>query len=132
MSDDPFQDDPNVGPAHLPGPDVGASVTIDDEGHVRAVDVDVPGTADGSDPLHWEPGGGSTPPADPGWMPNQADPNAPVDIMTLPPRPGWHFDPITHIEMPDLPAGGDAPAGDVPASDAPGDYPAPSSDEAPA
>ncbi len=107
---DPFGDDPQVGPDHLPGADVGASVTFDDQGHLRAIDVQVPGTAEGSDPLHWEPSAPDPSPAGPGWMPNAPDPNAPVDIMSLPARPGWHFDPITHIEMPDIP-GVDTPGG---------------------
>ena len=46
MGDDFSRDDPHVGPAHLPGADAGASVTIDDHGHVRGVDVTVPGTAE--------------------------------------------------------------------------------------
>ncbi len=109
---DPFEHDPHVGPGDLPGPDVGASVTFDSDGHLRAIDVDVPGAAEGSDPLHWEPGGGSSPaPADPGWMPNAQGNDQPVGIMSLPPRPGWHFDPVTHIEMPDIP-GVDPPSGD--------------------
>ena len=44
-----------VEPGH---PDVGGSITVDSEGHVRKVEVDVhvPGTADGSKPAHWEHG----------------------------------------------------------------------------
>ncbi len=90
MGDDFSRDDPHVGPAHLPGADAGASVTIDDHGHVRGVDVTVPGTAESSDPLHWEPGGHDPIGRDPGWMPHPADPDAsqpPPDIY--PPLPGW-------------------------------------------
>jgi len=109
-------------------PDIGGSVTIDSSGHLRSIDINVPGTADGSDPAHIDFGGGShSDPAGPGWMPNFSDPNEP-QYNPLPVRPGWHRDPVTGIDSPDLnlPASSDAPASE------PGDYPTPSSDEMPA
>jgi hypothetical protein len=92
MGDDFDRDDPHVGPAHLPGADAGGSVTIDDQGHIRAVDVTVPGTGEGSAALHWEPGSGDSSGRDPGWMPHPHDPDAgqaPPLPDIYPPIPGW-------------------------------------------
>ena len=132
MGDDFSRDDPNVGPDHLPGPDFGGSITFDSDGHVRSVDIDVPGTAEGSDPAHIDFGGGdpSSPPGV-GWMPHVSDPNSPnFDPLSVPPPPGWHRDPITGVEYPDLNL---PPAGDGGGSDAgsmgPGDFPTPDPDE---
>jgi hypothetical protein len=132
MGDDFSRDDPHIGPAHLPGPDVGATFTFDFDGNLRSVDVDVPGTAEGSDPAHVEFGGDSATPPGVGWMPNVPDPNAPVvDGLTLPPPEGWHRDPITGVLSPDLhippaDADGGSGSGDL----GPGDFPAPDPDEA--
>jgi hypothetical protein len=55
-------------------------------------------------------------------MPNVSDPNEP-QYNPLPVRPGWHRDPLTGIDSPDL---------NLPASDSfsePGDYPLPNPDE---
>jgi hypothetical protein len=94
MGDDFSRDDPHVGPYHLPGADAGASITVDDQGHVRGVDVTVPGTGEGSDPLHWEPGGHDHDSRDPGWMPHVAEPD-PTPLPDLyPPLPGWVKNPI--------------------------------------
>ena len=94
MGDDFSRDDPHVGPEHLPGADVGASLTIDDQGHVRAVDVTVP-AGEGSDPLHWEPGGHDAGSTDPGWMPHVHDPAADVPLPDInPPLPGWTKNPF--------------------------------------
>jgi len=111
-------------------PDVGGSITFDFDGHVRKVEVDVQIPGSSGDPAHveWSPGEHDpASPADPGWMPNFSDPNAPT-YNPLPVPPGWHRDPVTGIDSPDLhlPASGDAPASE------PGDYPTPSSDEMPA
>ena len=111
-------------------PDVGGSITFDFDGHVRKVEVDVQIPGSSGDPAHveWSPGEHDpASPADPGWMPNFSDPNAPT-YNPLPVPPGWHRDPVTGIDSPDLhlPTSGDAPASE------PGDYPTPSSDEMPA
>ena len=131
MGDDFDRDDPHVGPDHLPGPDVGGSLTFDFDGHLRSVDIDVPGTAEGSDPAHIEFGGdpAAAPPGI-GWMPHVPDPNGPVvDPFTLPPRPGWHRDPITGVEFLDQPSPADAGGGSGPGDSGPGDYPEPDPDE---
>lgn len=91
MVDEFSKEDPHVGPAHLPGADEGVSITIDDHGHVRAVDVTVPGTGEGSEPLHWPPPSPDQSGRDPGWMPHPADPDgasAPFPDI-YPPIPGW-------------------------------------------
>jgi len=133
MGDDFDRDDPTIGPDHLPGPDVGASLTFDFDGNLRSIDVDVPGTAEGSDPAHIDLGGEATSPRDPGWMPSVADPSGPiVDPFSLPPPPGWHRDPVTGVELLDLPdlppdaGGGSGPGPDL----GPGDFPDPNPDEA--
>lgn len=128
MGDDFSRDDPSIGPDHLPGPDVGASLTFDFDGHLRSLDIDVPGTAEGSDPAHIDFGGGdpATPPGI-GWMPHVADPNAPsLDPFSLPPPPGWHRDPITGVELLDMPPAAAPSSGDM----GPGDFPTPDPDEA--
>lgn len=134
MGDDFTRDDPGVGPDQLPGPDVGATFTFDFEGNPRSVDIDVPGTAEGSDPARIEFGGGdqATPPGI-GWMPTVPDPNAPVvDGLTLPPPEGWHRDPITGVLSPDLQIP-PANAGGGSAEDfGAGDFPTPDPDEPPA
>ena len=124
--------DPTTGPYDLPGPDVGVSVTFDSSGHPTQVSVDVPGTAQGSDPAtidltHDHPAA----PADPGWMPH-VDQDPPLDFMHMPPPEGFHWDPITHIAVPNaVDAGamgwGDGGAGDAGAADTSGygDYPEP-------
>ena len=129
MGDDFDRDDPHVGPDHLPGPDVGATFTFDFDGHPQSVDVDVPGTAEGSDPAHIDFGGGDrTTPPDPGWMPTIPDPGAATfDPLSVPPPPGWHRDPITGVEFLDQPA----PPPDAwaaPADQGPGDFPLPDPD----
>ena len=132
MGDDFDRDDPHVGPDHLPGPDVGATFTFDFDGHLRSVDVDVPGTAEGSDPAHIELGGDAATPPGIGWMPTVPDPTAPVvDGLTLPPPPGWHRDPITGVEFLDLPNPPPDPGPGLGSGDlGPGDFPAPDPDEA--
>jgi hypothetical protein len=131
MGDDFDRDDPHIGPDHLPGPDVGGSLTFDFDGHLQSIDIDVPGTAEGSDPAHIEFGGDPATPPGIGWMPHVPDANAPVvDPFSLPPRPGWHRDPITGVEFLDQPnppaeAGGGSGPGDL----GPGDYPGPNPDE---
>jgi hypothetical protein len=122
---------------HGSDPDVGGSVTIDSDGHVRKVEVDVhvPGTAGGSKPAHWEhTDDPSHPDHKQPWTPDLRDPNEPV-YNPLPVQPGWVRDPATGLDHPDFSGhsanDGGQGAGDVPMSE-PGDYPIPSSDEQPA
>lgn len=130
------QDDPSIGPYHLPGADVGASITFDSSGHPTQLGFDVPGAAEGSDQAtidlsHHQP----DPPVDPGWMPN-LHPDPPLDIMQLPPPEGFHWDPITHIPVPNavhdggMPSWGDATAPAEPDQSGYGDYPEQSGDTA--
>jgi len=60
-------------------PDVGGSITIDSDGHVRKIEVDakVPGTSGGSDPAHveWKPDDPSHPDHKQPWVPDMRDPN---------------------------------------------------------
>ena len=130
MGDDSAHD-PTMGPTDLPGPDVGVSITFDSAGHPLKLGIDVPGTAQGSDQAEIDLSGRHDPARqDPGWMPNfNQDP--PLSIMDMPPPPGHHWDPITHIAIPDaapdVPASGDSSWGDTSGY---GDYPEPSGDEA--
>jgi hypothetical protein len=121
-------DDPHIGPGHLPGPDVGGSVTIDSDGHVTSVTATVPGTAEGSQDLQYQPPSDGNPPAgDAGWMPPQPDAQQqPPDIFQLPPPEGSHWDPITHIPVydPMIPSAGP--------EQEPGDYPDPDPNTSPA
>jgi hypothetical protein len=115
-------------------PDVGGSVTIDSDGHVRKVEVDVhvPGTSGGSDPAHWEH---SDDPSHPDhkqpWVPDMRDPNEPV-YNPLPVQPGWVRDPKTGLDHPDFSDQhqneGVQGVDEVPMSE-PGDYPEPDPDE---
>ena len=115
-------------------PDVGGSVTIDSDGNVRKVEVDVhvPGTSGGSDPAHWEH---SDDPSHPDhkqpWVPDMRDPNEPV-YNPLPVQPGWVRDPRTGLDHPDFsgqhPSEGVQGVDEVPMSE-PGDYPEPDPDE---
>jgi hypothetical protein len=89
-------------------PEFGGSATFDFGGHLQSVEVhaEVPGAAEGSDPLQYEhdftghdDDAGTA--LSPGWMPGQhADP--PLNFMDLPAPPGWHRDALG-IEHPDLP-----------------------------
>ena len=138
MGDD-IAHDPTTGPYDLPGPDVGASITFDSSGHPTQIGIDVPGTAQGSDQATIDLTGGhhDAAPQDPGWMPHiNQDP--PLNIMDLPPPEGFHWDPITHIAVPnavhDASYGGDTSYGGDASPDQGssgwGDYPEPSGDEA--
>jgi hypothetical protein len=138
MGDDPTHEDPTIGPYHPPGADVGVSVTFDSSGRPTQLGFDVPGTAQGSDQATIDLGGGHhEAPADPGWMPN-LNPDPPLSIMDLPPPEGFHWDPITHIAIPN--AVGDAGAAgsldadssydDASGDDGYGDYPEQSDDSA--
>ncbi|HEY3717321.1 MAG TPA: hypothetical protein VGL39_22585 [Jatrophihabitantaceae bacterium] len=102
--------------------DVSGSVTFDSDGHLRGADFYPPGRADGSDPLHWEPGQPNASPADPGWMPNQNQSQPPMNLNDLPPPDGFHWDPVTHVPV--WNGAGDA----APEEPGPGDYPEPDPD----
>jgi hypothetical protein len=119
---------------HGSEPDVGGSITIDSDGHVRKIEVDVhvPGTADGSKPAHWEhTDDPSHPDNKQPWVPDLHDPDEPV-YNPLPVPPGWVRDPATGVDHPDFsgqhPGDGAPGGGDVPMSE-PGDYPTPDLDE---
>jgi hypothetical protein len=105
-------------------PDVGGSITFDSEGNVRGVGVDVPIPGLGGAHLEWSPDDHDPAPTGPGWMPNFSDPNEPA-YNPLPPHPGWHRDPVTGIEYPDL----NVPAAGSDSFSEPGDYPLPDPDE---
>ena len=116
-------------------PDVGGSITIDSDGHVRKIEVDVkvPGTSGGSDPGHveWKPDDPSHPDHKQPWVPDMRDPNEPV-YNPLPVPPGWVRDPATGLDHPDF-SGQHTSEGvqgidEVPMSE-PGDYPEPDPDE---
>ena len=117
----------HIDPKDVPGsdvkgadPDVGVSVTVDSGGHVKKVEVDVqvPGTAPGSKPAHYEWGGDDpAKPKDPGWTPHITDPNEPV-YNPFPIRPGWKRDPVTGVDYPD-PAAAGASGGTTPDAGAP-------------
>lgn len=122
---------------HGSDPDVGGSVTIDSEGHVRKIEVDVhvPGTAGGSKPAHWEhTDDPSHPDHKQPWVPDLRDPNEPV-YNPLPVQPGWVRDPATGLDHPDFSGQGTGDGspgvGDLPTSEV-GDFPIPDSDEQPA
>ena len=125
MGDDWRHDIPGSNP-DMAEPDAGGSITIDSGGNVRKVEVDVrvPGTS-GGDPAHYEWGGDDDPskPKDPSWTPNFQDPNEPP-YNPLPVRPGWHRDPKTGLDFPDVP--GTNTEG---VFSEPGDYPTPNPDE---
>jgi hypothetical protein len=132
MGDD-YAQDPSAGPYDLPGPDVGASVTFDSSGHPTQIGIDVPGTAQGSDQATIDLGGHhDAAPQDPGWMPHISQ-DPPLTFMDMPPPEGFHWDPITHVAVPnlyqDMSFGGDASQHDTSGY---GDYPEPSGDDAPA
>ncbi len=119
---------------HGSEPDVGGSITVDSDGHVRKIEVDVhvPGTADGSKPAHWEhTDDPSHPDHKQPWVPDLRDPDEPV-YNPLPVPPGWVRDPATGVDHPDFsgqhPADEAPSGGDVPMSE-PGDYPTPDPDE---
>lgn len=124
-----------VEPGH---PDAGGSITIDSEGHVRKIEVDVhvPGTADGSKPAHWEHGDPdpTVNPTTHPWTPDLRDPHEPVD-NPLPVHEGWVRDPATGLDHPDFSGhrttDGVPGLDDVPSSEM-GDFPTPSGDEQPA
>jgi hypothetical protein len=120
-------DDPNIGPDHLPGADVGVSVTFDSSGHPTQVGFDVPGAAEGSDQATIDLGGGHHDAAqDPGWMPN-VNQDPPLNIMDLPAPEGFHWDPITHIAIPNaVDAPYDDGSGGATDTSGYGDYPDPS------
>lgn len=115
-------------------PDIGGSITIDSDGNVRKIEVDVkvPGTSGGSDPGHleWKPDDPSHPDKKQPWVPDMRDPNEPV-YNPLPVQPGWVRDPKTGLDHPDFsaqPTSEGAQGVDVPMSE-PGDYPEPDPDE---
>ena len=124
----------HIDPKDVPGsnvsgsnPDVGGSVTIDSEGHVRKIEVDVhvPGTAGGSKPGHVEHDFGGHDPASPkpGWTPHLDTGEPPYN--PLPVQPGWVRDPATGLDHPDF--GGGTPASGTQSE--PGDYEPPPGDE---
>jgi len=111
-------------------PDAGGSITIDSEGHVRKIEVDVhvPGTAPGSKPAHWEHGDPDPTvhaPSHP-YTPNLVDPNEPP-YNPLPVQPGWVRDPATGLDHPDFSGhqASEGGAGDMPSTSDVGDFPEP-------
>jgi hypothetical protein len=129
---------PDIDPDDVPhpkldkaDPDVGIGVTIDSDGNVRKVDVDVhvPGTADGSDPAHYQIGGHdpSDPAKQPGWSPTPTYPS-PAEENPLPVPTGWHRDPKTGYDLPG-PASAYEGAADPGSMSEPGDYEPPTGED---
>jgi hypothetical protein len=91
-------------------PEFGASATFGFDGHLQSaeVHVEVPGAAEGSDPLQYEHDfrphhdDPATDPILPSWLPGQHHEDPPLNIFDLPPHAGWHRDALG-IEHPDIP-----------------------------